>query len=184
LNDEAVHGLPRWRKLKEGDLLSIDCGVAFEGLYADSAITVLIGNCDERVQTLVTQTQQALQAGIDACQVGSRLGDVGAAIEAVAEAAQLGVVRSYCGHGIGTALHQDPQVPNWGPAGQGPKIEPGWCLAIEPVLTLGTPQVITRSDNWTVATRDGKKAAHFEMMVACTEQGPQILSLTSDGQWP
>ena len=184
VNEEALHGLPRWRKLESGDLLSIDCGVLLDGMYGDSAITVAVGEASQERLRLVETTQKALHAGIASCQIGAHLGDVGAAIEAVLNEAGVGLVRSYCGHGIGAALHEDPQVPNWGPAGEGPIIEAGWCLALEPVVTLGGGHVVTRSDGWTIATADGSASAHCELMVACEPAGPRILSLTSAGELP
>lgn len=184
VNDEVVHGIPSSRRLAAGDLLKIDCGVTLGGVVGDAAITVAVGTVQADRARLIATTLQALHAGIAAAQVGARLGDIGAAIEAVAVQAGLGVVQSYCGHGVGIALHEDPQVPNVGPAHSGPVLEAGWCLALEPLLTLGKPAVHTRSDGWTVVTSDGQPSAHFEHSIALTPTGPQILTLTSAGEQP
>lgn len=184
VNDEVVHGIPSSRKLAAGDLLKIDCGVTLGGLVGDAAITVAVGEVAPARAQLLAATHAALMAGIAAARVGGRLGDIGAAIEATATARGFGVVESYCGHGVGQILHEDPQVPNLGPAGAGPELLAGWCLALEPLLTLGRPAVHTRSDGWTVVTSDGQPSAHFEHSIALTADGPQILTLTSKGEQP
>jgi methionyl aminopeptidase len=184
LNDEALHGLPSWRKLRAGDLLSVDVGATLNGWVGDSAISVVVGGGDGVARALVDAAEQGLAAAIAAARVGGHVGDLGAAVEAVVRPRGFDILASYCGHGIGRALHEDPQVPNVGPAGAGPQIAAGWCLAIEPIITSGSAAVLTRPDGWTVATRDGGLAAHAELAIAITEGGVEILSLTSAGELP
>jgi methionyl aminopeptidase len=184
LNHEVVHGIPNGRKLKKGDILSIDCGVTLDDWVGDAAITVMIEPVAQDVRQLVETTYASLDAGIEAAKVGARLGDIGAAIEKVINRRGYGIVREYCGHGVGKALHEDPQVPNYGTAGAGPRIQPGWCLAIEPMVNLGGDAVHTLSDGWTVITNDAKPSAHVEHSIAITEAGVQILTLCSDGTRP
>lgn len=184
VNHEVVHGIPSSRKLQQGDLLKIDCGVTLGGLVGDAAITVVVGEVSPALRGLVQATHDALLAGIAAARVGGHLGDIGAAIEHTAVALGYGVVSAYCGHGVGQVLHEDPQVPNLGPAGAGPLLLEGWCLALEPLLTLGNSAVHTQSDGWTVVTSDGKPSAHFEHSIALLRDGPQILTLTSSGEHP
>lgn len=188
VNDAVVHGVPGWwRRLRDGDVVSLDVGATLDGWVGDAAITVYVGEPrahHAEAMRLLEGTRAALRAGLDVVRPGNRLGDIGARIEATLKEASLGVVRSYCGHGIGRQLHEDPQVPNIGPGGVGPTIEAGWALAVEPAATLGDGSVRTDSDGWTVRSRDGALAAHFEMMVAATASGPRLLSLTSDGHWP
>ncbi|MCO4759957.1 MAG: type I methionyl aminopeptidase [Myxococcales bacterium] len=184
VNEQVVHGLPSWRKLKSGDLLSVDCGATLDGFIGDAAITIAVGEIDDAADRLLRATRQALLAGLAVTQPGHTLGDIGAAITGVGEAAGLGVVTQYCGHGIGRQMHQDPQVPNHGDPSTGPVLLAGWCLALEPMLTEGAANLRTLSDGWTVATADGGRAAHFEMSVALNDSGGQLLTLTSDGKWP
>ena len=184
LNSEVVHGIPNNRKLKNGDILAIDCGATFGDWVGDAAITVMVGEVGPELRQLVETTTQSLVAGIAAARVGNRLGDVGAAIEGVINPRGYGIVREYCGHGVGRALHEDPQVPNYGKAGTGPRIQDGWCLALEPMVNLGGDHVHTLADGWTVVTDDGKPSAHCEHSIAITESGVEILTLTSDGAWP
>lgn len=184
VNEEVVHGIPSDRILEEGDVLSIDCGATLEGYVGDSAITVPIGEVDEATLHLLETTRSSLMAGLEAINAGAKVGDIGAAIESVVNPHGYGIVREYCGHGIGTALHEDPQVPNYGEAGTGPTIELGWCLAIEPMVTMGSENVVTLADGWTVVTRDKKPAAHFELAAAVVDDGIEILTLTSDGSVP
>jgi methionyl aminopeptidase len=176
INEEVVHGIPSDRVLKEGEIVSIDCGATLDGFVGDSAITVPIGTISDELQHLLQVTEESLYKGIEAAQVGSRLFDISYAIQAAIEPHNFGIVRDYCGHGVGRELHQEPQVPNYGRAGTGPRIKAGWCLALEPMVNLGTHEVQTLSDGWTVVTRDRKPSAHFEHSIAITEDGPIILT--------
>jgi methionyl aminopeptidase len=177
VNDEVVHGIPGPRVLADGDLLSLDLGTTFEGYVSDSAITVPIGNVSEAAKRLMRVTQECLMFGIAQMQVGKRLGDIGHAIQAHAEANGYGVVRQLVGHGVGTKLHEEPQVPNYGTPGTGTQLRPGLVLAIEPMITEGSYEVDTLDDGWTVVTQDGKLAAHFEHTIVVTDDGPKILTL-------
>jgi methionyl aminopeptidase len=159
LNHEVVHGIPNNRKLKKGDILAIDCGVTLDDWVGDAAITVMIEPVAADVRTLVETTYASLHAGIAAAKVGARLGDIGAAIEGVINRGGYGIVREYCGHGVGRNLHEDPQVPNYGSAGSGPRVQAGWCLALEPMVNLGGDGVYTLDDGWTVVTSDGKPSS-------------------------
>jgi methionyl aminopeptidase len=177
-NSVIVHGIPSEKVvLEEGDILSIDCGAIIEGWHADAAVTVPVGDIDDESKRLIEVTRDSLQAAIDHVVAGNRLGDVGAAVEGKAEAAGFTVVREYVGHGIGTAMHEEPQVPNYGPAGRGMKLKEGLVLAIEPMVNAGGPETEVLSDGWTVVTRDGKRSAHFEHTIAVTEHGPEVLTL-------
>jgi methionyl aminopeptidase len=177
VNHEVVHGIPsERRRLTEGDVVSVDCGVKLEGFYADAAITLPVGEVGPEVTRLLEVTRQSLQAGIAEAHAGSRLGDVGAAIQEVADRAGYGIVRDLVGHGIGRSPHEEPQVPNYGRRGRGMPLEEGLVLAIEPMLNLGTPNVRTLPDRWTVVTADRKVSAHFEHTVAITADGPRILT--------
>lgn len=184
LNSEVVHGIPNARKLKKGDILSIDCGVTLDGWVGDAAITVAVEPISDEVRALVRVTTQSLMAGIAAAKVGARLGDIGAAIEGAVRPHRYGIVREYCGHGVGRELHEDPQVPNYGSSGSGPRIQSGWCLALEPMVNLGGDAVHTLSDGWTVVTNDGRPSAHCEHSIAITDAGVEILTLCSDGTQP
>jgi methionyl aminopeptidase len=177
VNDEVVHGIPGPRVLRDGDLLSIDIGTTLEGYVSDSAVTIPIGPVSEAARRLMTVTQECLMRGIAQMQAGNRLGDIGHAIQEHAEKNGYGVVRQLVGHGIGTKMHEEPQVPNYGNAGQGTLLRPGLVLAIEPMITEGTYEVETLDDGWTVVTEDGKLAAHFEHTIAVTTEGPRILTL-------
>jgi methionyl aminopeptidase len=177
-NEVIVHGIPSDRVvLEEGDILSIDCGAIIEGWHADAAVTVPIGDIDDESKRLIEVTRDSLQAAIDHMVAGNRLGDVGAAVEGKAEAAGFTVVREYVGHGIGTAMHEEPQVPNYGPAGRGMKLKEGLVLAIEPMVNAGGPETEVLGDGWTVVTRDGRRSAHFEHTIAVTDHGPEVLTL-------
>lgn len=177
VNDEVVHGIPSPRRLRDGDLVSIDVGCIWEGWHADCARSWVIGDVPREVSELVDATRRGMEAGIAAAVPGNRLGDVGAAIEAVANQHGYGIVRPFVGHGIGQAMHEDPQVPNYGRPGTGIRIEPGMCFAIEPMFTLGGDEVYVDDDGWTVRTRDGHMAAHFENTIAVTDDGPQVLTV-------
>jgi methionyl aminopeptidase len=177
-NDVIVHGIPSDSVvLEEGDILSIDCGAIIEGWHADAAVTVSIGAIDAESQRLIDVTRHSLDAAIAEVVAGRRLGDIGAAVEGIAEAAGFTVVREYVGHGIGTAMHEEPQVPNYGPAGRGLKLREGIVLAIEPMVNAGGPETEVLGDGWTVVTRDGRRSAHFEHTIAVTEHGPEVLTL-------
>jgi methionyl aminopeptidase len=177
VNNQVVHGIPGDYVLKEGDLLSVDIGTTFEGYVSDSAASIGVGNVSKDASELMRVTQECLMIGIAQMQAGNRLQDIGHAIQQHAEGHGYGVVRTLVGHGIGRQMHEEPQVPNYGKAGQGVVLRPGLCLAIEPMITQGTHQVETLKDGWTVVTGDGKLAAHFEHTVALTEEGPRILTL-------
>ena len=178
VNDEIVHGIPsEKRTLKSGDIVSIDCGVVLDGYYGDSAITVPVGDAvSEELSKLLEVTEQSLYKGIDAVRVGNTLGDVGAAVQQHVEANGFSVVREFVGHGIGTRLHEDPQVPNYGTQGQGSRLREGMVLAIEPMVNVGKPGTRTLDDHWTAVTADGSCSAHFEHCVAVTRDGPVILT--------
>ena len=177
VNEVVVHGIPGDRVLEDGDLLSIDIGTTFEGYVSDSAATVAIGTPSEAAERLMRVTQESLMLGIAKMQKGNRLSDISHAVQQHAEAHGYGVVRALVGHGVGKAMHEEPQVPNWGDPGKGIVMRPGLVIAIEPMITEGTYEVETLKDGWTVVTADGKLAAHFEHTVALTEEGPRILTL-------
>ncbi|HEU0235926.1 MAG TPA: type I methionyl aminopeptidase [Candidatus Limnocylindrales bacterium] len=176
IDDEVVHGIPGQRTIREGQIVSIDVGAIHDGWHGDAARTFVVGEPSADVVRLVETTRLAMMAGIAAATPGARLGDVSAAIEDVARPAGYGIVRQFVGHGIGTEMHQDPQVPNFRTGVRGIELQPGICLAIEPMLTLGGPEVEIRPDGWTVATSDGSLAAHFEHTIAVTDRGPEILT--------
>lgn len=182
INQEVVHGIPSPKRvLREGDILSVDCGVHLEGLHADSAITVPVGEVADDVKRLLEVTQAALAAGIAEARVGNHVGDIGHAVQEVAEAAGCSVVRELVGHGIGTSFHEEPQVPNYGKPKRGPRLTRGMTIAIEPMINLGRPEIRTLDDKWTVVTRDGKWSAHFEHTVMVDEGGARILTLLPAG---
>jgi len=177
INDEVVHGIPsRQRQLAEGDLVSIDIGCIVDGWHADCARTWSVGTVPEPTRQLIEMTRRGMGAGIAVAVPGNRLGDVGFAIESVAREHGYGVVRPFVGHGIGRAMHEDPQVPNYGRPGTGLLIESGMCFAIEPMFTLGGDDVTVDDDGWTVRTVDGALAAHFENTIAVTDDGPRVLT--------
>jgi methionyl aminopeptidase len=178
VNEEVVHGIPSAsRVLRDGDIVSIDTGVILDGYYGDSAITVAVGDkVDPRTKQLLEVTRQSLERGIEAIKPGATLGDVGAAVQEVVEAEGFSVVREFVGHGIGTRLHEDPQVPNYGRRGQGQKLREGMVIAIEPMVNAGKPDVQVLSDGWTAVTQDGSLSAHFEHTVAVTAEGATILT--------
>ncbi len=177
IDEEIVHGIPSVnRVLKAGSLVSVDCGVCLEGLHADSATTIPVGEVSAEAQRLMDVTEASLAAGIAATIIGHHVGDIGHAVQTVAEAAGFGVVRELVGHGIGTRFHEEPQVPNFGKPKRGPALRTGMTIAIEPMITLGKPATKTLKDKWTVVTADGSLAAHFEHTVAITVDGPRILT--------
>ncbi|MFQ5889751.1 MAG: type I methionyl aminopeptidase [Gemmatimonadota bacterium] len=177
VNGEVVHGIPSaTRKLQAGDIVSVDVGVELEGYFADSAVTVPVGEVDPETERLLDVTQRALQAGIDRARVGERLGDIGAAVQRLVEEAGFSVIRELVGHGVGTAPHEEPQVPNYGTAGHGLRLREGLVIAIEPMVNAGKRHIRTLDDGWTVVTADGSLSAHFEHTVAVTADGPQVLT--------
>ena len=177
INNEVVHGIPSARRvLREGDLLSVDVGVWLEGLHADSAATFPVGRVSPEAERLLQVTQEALAAGIAQARAGNHVGDIGHAVQAVAERAGYSVVRELVGHGIGSSFHEEPQVPNYGSPKRGPRLLEGMTLAIEPMITMGSPATKTLGDKWTVVTADGSLSAHFEHTVAITAGGPRILT--------
>ncbi|MGH9412321.1 MAG: type I methionyl aminopeptidase [Terriglobales bacterium] len=180
VNEQVIHGIPsRKRALRAGEIVSLDCGVVVDGYYSDHAVTVMVGDAEAvpaPSRKLLQVTQQALQAGIEQARAGNHLGDISHAVQSHADAAGFGIVREFVGHGIGTHLHEDPQVPNFGAAGSGPKLRPGMVLAIEPMFNLGGPGVSVLADGWTAVTTDGEASAHFEHTVAVTDNGPWVLT--------
>lgn len=176
INEQVVHGIPGLRKLKNGDIISIDVGAEINGYFGDSAITLPVGTIDQKVQELLTVTEQSLYEGIKKARKGNRLSDISHAIQNYVENHGLAVVRDYVGHGIGKKIHEEPQVPNFGMPGRGPRLKPGMTLAIEPMVNMGSYQVKTLEDNWTVVTMDGLKSAHFEHTVLITENEPEVLT--------
>lgn len=183
-NHQIVHGIPSADVvLEEGDLISIDCGAIVDGFHGDSATTLIVGGdtaTTPEVRDLVTGTRHALWRGLEQVRSGNRLGDIGAAVEAVARQHGFGVVREYVGHGIGRSLHEDPAVPNYGVAGRGQALSDGWVIAVEPMFNLGTARTRTLDDGWTVETADGRWSAHWEHTVAVTPDGPWVLTARSD----
>ncbi len=178
INEEVVHGIPNPKRvLNEGDIVSIDCGVILDGFYSDAAVTYAVGTPSEQTKRLLDTTQASLDAAIQQAQVGGRLGDISAAVQELCEAQGFGVVRDFVGHGIGRSMHEDPQVPNFGPRGKGPRLKAGMVLAIEPMINAGKPDVKVLKDGWTAVTVDGSYSAHFEHTVAITKDGPVILTL-------
>ncbi len=177
INEEIDHGIPSRKRVHgDGDIISIDVGVKYEGYHTDSATTVAIGAVSEESQRLLDVTQQALAAGIGAAQPGNHVGDIGAAIQAVVEASGFSIVRDLVGHGIGVGFHEEPQVPNYGKPKRGTKLTPGLTIAIEPMVNAGGPATRTMPDRWTVVTVDGSRSAHFEHTVAITENGTRVLT--------
>ncbi len=176
VNEQVVHGIPSLRNLDSGDIISIDCGAHIKGFFGDSAITLIIGEVDEETQRLLKVTEESLMMGIAQARLGNRLYDVSHAVQKHVEANRFSVVRDYVGHGIGRAMHEDPQIPNFGKPGRGPRLEVGMALAIEPMVNMGTHEVQTLKDRWTVVTKDNLPSAHFEHTVAITENGPEILT--------
>jgi methionyl aminopeptidase len=177
INDEIVHGIPGKRLLRRGDLVSLDFGAIWEGYHADSAVSVFCGEPpSDQAEKLVRVTEEALEAGISQIRPGKHLSDIGHAVQQVVEGAGFSVVREYVGHGIGQSLHEDPQIPNFGPPGRGPELRPGMVLAVEPMVNLGGWETRVLEDAWTVVTADGSLSAHFEHTVAVTSAGPDILT--------
>ena len=190
VNEEVVHGIPSRRELREGDIVSLDLGVLLDGFFGDAAVTVAVGRVTERAAELLRVTEQALHHGLAKARLGSRVSDIGHAVQAHVEAHGFSVVREFVGHGIGASLHEEPQIPNYGGPGRGPRLVEGMVLAIEPMVNMGTAAVKVLGDGWTAVTRDGKLSAHFEHTVAVTSKGPLVLTAPggavmagSDGYW-
>ena len=177
VNEQVVHGIPGSRQLKSGDVISLDVGTKLNRYYGDAAITVPVGDVDDELLKLLTVTEESLYRGIEKAIKGNRLSDISHAVQLHAESHGYGVVRDYVGHGIGQRMHEDPQIPNYGPPGRGPLLKNGMVLAIEPMINLGTPEVEVLADDWTVVTADGKISAHFEHTVAVTDGEPLVLTL-------
>ena len=177
VNDEVVHGIPGKRVIRDGDLVSLDCGLILDGWWADSGLSVACGRATPEVQRLIDVTREALDRGIAAARPGNHIGDIGHAVQTYVEDQGLSVVRQYVGHGIGRNMHEPPQVPNYGRPGTGNEIKPGYVLAIEPMVNLGGPEVRVLDDEWTVVTVDGALSCYFEHTVAVTPDGPEVLTL-------
>jgi methionyl aminopeptidase len=177
VNNEVIHGIPNDKRvLREGDVVSVDCGVIVDGYYSDAAVTHAIGKISPEVEKLLRVTEASLYAAIDKALVGGRLFDISHAVQEICEAEGYGVVREFVGHGIGKSMHEDPQVPNYGDAGKGPRLKAGMVLAIEPMINIGSAEVKVLEDGWTAITVDGSVSAHFEHTVAITKNGPVILT--------
>ena len=178
-NDMVVHGIPGASKLGEGDILSVDVGVTLDGFVADSAWTFAVGTISPEAQRLLDTCRAALEAGIEQAKVGNAIGDISRAVQTVTEAAGYSVIRSLVGHGVGRSMHEDPQVPNFVSNLKGPELKPGMTIAIEPMITVGSPDVYIHDDDWSISTTDASLAAHFEHTVAVTDAGPRILTATT-----
>lgn len=176
VNEEVVHGIPSDRRLNEGDIVSIDCGLVLNGFYADTATTYAVGEISEEAKELLRATQESLGQAIEQMVVGNRIGTVSSTVQQYVEERGYSVVRDYTGHGIGRAMHEPPQIPNYGDAGTGFRLRPGLVLAVEPMVNAGTFKTKTLNDGWTVVTEDGKLSAHFEHTIAVTDDGPLILT--------
>ena len=176
VNEQVVHGFPSQYELKDGDIFSIDVGVTLGGFVGDTATTVAVGNVSEDRLQLMRVTEECLELAIAQCRVGNHLGDIGFAVQSHAEAQGYSIVRDYVGHGIGRRMHEDPQIPNYGKPGKGPKIKKGYVFALEPMVNMGSLHTKTLKDGWTVVTVDGQPSAHFEHTVAITEEGPEVLT--------
>jgi len=181
VNDEVVHGIPSDRRLKEGDIIKLDCGATLDGYVGDAAISVAVGEVSPEVARLLEVTRESLLKAIEKMVAGNHLYDVSYAVQQYVEERGFSIVRDFCGHGIGQRMHEDPQVPNYGRPGTGPVLKEGWVLAIEPMVNEGSFEVKVLSDGWTVKTRDGKASSHFEHTIAVTEDGPRVLTAAEDG---
>jgi len=177
INSELVHGLPTKRRLREGDIISLDCGAVLDGFVGDAAVTLPVGQVSAEAQRLIDVTREALRLAIDASRAGNRVGDISAAIQGWVESQGYEVVREYTGHGVGRRMHEDPQIPNWGRRRRGALIKPGMTFALEPMVTVGSPELYVKDDCWTVATRDGQLCAHFEHTIVVTDGEAEILTV-------
>ncbi len=182
VNEEVVHGLPGPRELREGDLVGVDVGVELQGFYGDAALTFPVGTVSDEAVKLLQVTRESLMLGITQARAGNRVGDISHAVQSYVERNGFSVVKALVGHGIGREMHEEPAVPNFGPPGRGPRLMAGLVLAIEPMVNVGGHEVVTRSDGWTVATKDGSLSAHFEHTVAVGADGPEILSVLPDAE--
>jgi len=182
VNDEVIHGIPSSRALVAGDIVSIDMGAVLDGFFGDAAITVPVGQIDPTVEELLRVTEESLYRGIAQARVGARVSDIGYAVQQHVEAHGFNVIREFVGHGVGTALHEEPQIPNYGPAGRGPRLAEGMTLAIEPMVAMGKAAVKVLRDGWTAVTKDRSLAAHFEHTVAVTADGPVIMTVATSGR--
>jgi len=176
----VVHGFPSEYELKEGDIFSIDVGATFEGFVGDTATTIPVGTTSEELLKLIRIAQECLDRAIEKCRDGNHIGDIGFAVQSHAEAHGYSIVRDYVGHGIGRQMHEDPQIPNYGKPGKGPKIKKGYVFAVEPMINLGSHHTKTLKDGWTVVTVDGRPSAHVEHTIAVTEEGPEVLTLVKE----
>jgi len=180
VNEQVVHGFPSEYELKEGDIFSIDVGATFEGFVGDTATTIPVGTTSEELLKLIRIAQECLDRAIEKCRDGNHIGDIGFAVQSHAEAHGYSIVRDYVGHGIGRQMHEDPQIPNYGKPGKGPKIKKGYVFAVEPMINLGSHHTKTLKDGWTVVTVDGRPSAHVEHTIAVTEEGPEVLTLVKE----
>jgi len=176
VNDEVVHGIPGNREIKDGDIVSVDVGIIYQDYYSDTAVSIGIGKIDSEFQKLLDVTKTSLEKGIEQARIGNKLSDISYAIQKYVESNKLAIVREFVGHGIGKNLHEDPEIPNFGPPGKGPELKEGMVFAIEPMVNLGSWQTKIESDGWTVVTQDGKASAHFEHTIAITGSGPEIFT--------
>ncbi len=182
VNEEVVHGIPSNRRLRDGDIIKIDCGATIDGYVGDAAITIPVGAVEPEIEKLMAATRESLFKAVEKMVAGNRLHDVSFAVQEHIEERGYSVVREFCGHGVGARMHEDPQVPNYGRPGTGPKLKPGLVLAIEPMVNLGSHEIeVDQKDNWTVRTRDRKYSSHFEHTIAVTENGPVVLTAMEDG---
>jgi methionyl aminopeptidase len=180
VNEQVVHGFPSDYALKEGDIFSIDVGATLEGFVGDTATTIPVGRVGDDLLNLIRVAEECLQLAIKECRAGNHVGDIGFAVQAHAEAHGYSIVRDYVGHGIGRSMHEDPQIPNYGKPGKGPKIKKGYVFAVEPMINLGSHHTKTLADGWTVVTVDGRPSAHVEHTIAVTEEGPEVLTLVKE----
>ena len=176
VNSEVVHGFPSDYVLKNGDIVSIDIGACYKGYHGDSAWTYVVGEVDDEIKYLLEHTEKSLFIGLEQVKPGNRIGDISSAIENYAKEHKLGVVKELCGHGVGTSVHEEPEVPNYGMKNTGPRLKEGMVIAIEPMLTLGSPKIFIHDNNWTIDTKDGSPSAHFEHTIAVTADGYEILT--------
>ncbi len=180
-NDVIVHGIPDGYKLKEGDILSVDVGAIYEGYHGDAARTFAIGDVSDEVTKLIRATEESMLAGIEQVKAGARIGDIGSAVQQVAEVAGFSVVREYVGHGIGEQMHEEPQIPNYGEPGKGMKLKKGMAICIEPMVNMGDWRTELQDDGWTVTTADGSLSAHFENTIAITSAGVEVMTAQNGG---
>lgn len=180
VNEQVVHGFPSKYELKEGDIFSIDVGATLDGFVGDTAATVPVGRVNDDLRELIRVAEECLQSAIEQCRAGNHVGDIGFAVQSHAEAHGYSIVRDYVGHGIGRRMHEDPQIPNYGKPGKGPKIKKGYVFAVEPMINIGSHHTKTLADGWTVVTVDGRPSAHVEHTIAVTEEGPEVLTLVEE----